>query len=532
MRHPSLLLCFALAACGGPPRAVHERPEYDIVAAREGGQKQAFEWSDWSAESFARAKAEGRYILVDGAAEWCHWCHVMDETTYRDPEVGRLLSERFVAIRVDIDERPDIGERYAAWGWPATIILSPDAEEIGKYQGYLEPAELREILSKVEQLSVEEATDPAGAQAAPVEALPWIGARAAMDLDAYYDPDLGGWGRRQKLPIGDNLVFELRRGAHGDAQASARAVFTLRQQRALVDPVWGGVYQYSVHGVWDEPHFEKLMSIQAGAIEAGALAFQVTGQADLLADARKNAGYITEFLRNEAGAFLVSQDADLNAHVRDASFVDGHDYYALGDAERRKLGLPRIDDHVFAYHNGLAITALVALHEAGGGARWLEVAERAAATVRDTCVKPGGRVVRQTKHGKKVRHLADHVALGRAFVALARATGRPEWRAEAERVARAIFDDLLDPQTSAFFANTVDPSAAGVFSRRERPFENNALAARFLGELSALTGDPVWREAGARALAAVASPAGLAEQGRMLGGFLLAVDALGVFRWS
>ena len=530
MRSLPLGLLSLLAACGSRPLEVHERPEYDIVAARERGQAMGFEWAEWSPETFARAKAEGRYILVDGAAEWCHWCHVMDETTYRDPEVGRLLRERFVAIRVDIDERPDIGERYADYGWPATIVLTPDAIEVGKYQGYLEPAELRDILAKVETLSLAEAAPPS--VPATVEGLPWVAARTAIDLDDFYDHDQGGWGRRQKLPIGDNLLFELRRAARGDAEARRRALFTLRQQRHLLDPVWGGVYQYSVYGVWTKPHFEKLMTTQAGAIEAAAAAYRLTGEADLLADAQASARYITEFLRDDSGAFLVSQDADVGAHDRDARFVDGHDYYALGDAERRALGFPRVDPSVYGFHNGLAITALLALHGAGGGDAWLEAAKGAAVVVRDRLVQPDARVVRTTAHGKRVRYLADHVALGLAFVRLAEATGDPEWRTLASRMAGILLVDFSDPETSAFLATTLDPSATGVFAQRERPFELNVLAARYLGELAALTADRLPRDVGRRALAAVATPTAITDQGRMLGGFLLAADTLGLFPWA
>ena len=104
----------------------------NVALARARGLRRSFEWAPWSAETFARAKRERRFVLVDGAAAWCHWCHVMDATTYADPEVGKILRERFVAIRVDVDARPDIEERYGDWGWPATILLSPDGEEIGK----------------------------------------------------------------------------------------------------------------------------------------------------------------------------------------------------------------------------------------------------------------------------------------------------------------------------------------------------------------------------------------------------------------
>src|SRR5205823_4738995 len=94
----------------GTPDAVN------IAASREQDKRRLFAWSKFDADAFARAKRENKLILLDGAAEWCHWCHVMDETTYLDPEVGAVLRDRFVTIRVDVDERPDLAERYGEWG--------------------------------------------------------------------------------------------------------------------------------------------------------------------------------------------------------------------------------------------------------------------------------------------------------------------------------------------------------------------------------------------------------------------------------
>ena len=130
----------ALAGCGvAPSKAVAPKAasisapasSVDVAAARKLGRTQAFTWMEYDAAAFEKAKKERRFILLDGAAEWCHWCHVMDATTYRDPDVGKILGEKFVAIRIDVDARPDLEERYADWGWPATILLSPDAEVTG-----------------------------------------------------------------------------------------------------------------------------------------------------------------------------------------------------------------------------------------------------------------------------------------------------------------------------------------------------------------------------------------------------------------
>jgi uncharacterized protein YyaL (SSP411 family) len=510
----------------GTPDAVN------IAAARARKSAPAVAWRPFSAEAFAEAKRAHKLVLLDGAAEWCHWCHVMDETTYRDPEVGRALAERFVTVRVDVDERPDLAERYGAWGWPATILFSPEGEEIGKYRGYLPADELRRALAEAEA-AVQSAGAPAerpgpGDVHAPPEALGWIAGHALVSLDGYYDEDEGGWGRRQKAPIGANAEIELVRARHGDAAARARAVFTLQKQRALLDPVWGGVYQYSAGRTWGEPHYEKLMTFQAPNLEAYARAYAETRAPAFLADAQCIAGYLRAFLSNAEGAFLVSQDADVNAHDDRAAFVDGDVYYRLGDRERRALGVPRVDEHVYGFENGLAIAAFVTLHEVSGDAAALASARRAADVVVRALVGPDG-AVRRT--GQTARYLTDAASLGRGLARLAEATGDASYRDAALSLAMAMRRDLEDPATGAFWDHTADPSAAGVFARRLEPVVPNVAAARFFAVLARVTGDAAWKDRGRRALAAVLTPRALDERGRMVGEVLLALDELGALSW-
>ncbi len=515
----------------GTPAAV------DIAAARARGAARTFTWRPWSAEAFAEARRDHKLILLDGAAEWCHWCHVMDETTYRDAEVGRILGERFVTIRIDVDEHPDLAERYGAWGWPATIVFSPEAEELGKYRGYLPPEELRGLL--VELLhgttAAPAGTPPALApadRAAPPAALGWIAGRALLDLDAYYDEQEGGWGHRQKAPLGANAELEIVRFAHGDKAALARAVFTLQKQRALLDPVWGGVYQYSAGTTWTEPHYEKLMTFQAANLEAYARAYGATGDAALLADAQHIARYMGTFLSSAEGAFLVSQDADAGAHDEHQTFVDGDVYYRLGDRERRALGVPRVDDHVYGHENGLAIAAFATLYEASVDPAALARARLAAGVVLRTLVDPDG-AVRRTAQG--ARYLADAASLGRALARLVEAMGAsPDsapYRTTALAVAAAMTRDLADEATGTFWDRTPDPAAAGVFAHRTRPFAHNVMAARFFAALARITGDASWKERARRTLAAICSPRAVDERGRTLGELLLALDEAGAIPW-
>lgn len=528
-----LLLSLALGCAPGARGLVREgTPDAVNLAKARGRDKaaQAFAWRPFEPASFEEAKRDRKLIVLDGAASWCHWCHVMDETTYLDPEVGALLREHFVAIRVDIDAHPDVAERYGEWGWPATIVMTPDAEELGKYRGYLPPEELRDILRRAKALRDGPAPSPAQSLAdapPPVAALGWIAGRTLLDMDDYYDPGEGGWGRRQKAPIGANVEVELRRAARGDAAARARAVFTLQKQRALLDPVWGGVYQYSAGRSWNEPHYEKLMPYQTANLIAYARAFALTRDPSLLADAQRIAGYLSTFLSNAEGAFLVSQDADVGAHDPNVPFIDGAVYYPLGDAGRRALGVPRVDDHVYPHENGLAIAALAALFEAARDERDLMRARRAADLMIARFVTDRGEVKRRESGP---RYLIDAAALGLGLAALALVAGDPTYKDKALRIGANIQVDFGDNNAPSLglYVSSPNPAATGALAARQRAFPHNVMAARLFAVLHRITGDIAWKDKGLATLASVMTPRALASQGRMLGDLLLALDDLGV----
>ncbi len=516
-------------------------PAVDVARARSQGARVLVRWSDWSRETFARARAERRFILLDGAAEWCHWCHVMDATTYSDPEVARLIEARFVAVRVDVDARPDLATRYAAWGWPATVLLSPEGEELAKFRGYIPPERMREILTHPETLTPSESapeSTPAPPPLAREDAVASLGPWVAHAMDDYYDTARGSWGDWQKLSVGVNVEFELRRAAHGDESARTRAVETLRQQRAIYDPVWGGVYQYSAGPTWSDPHFEKLMTYQAPTLEAAARAWALTRDAPFLRDARSIAAYMTRFLRNDQGAFLATQDADVNAHDPSAPFVDGHVYYALDDARRRALGLPRVDPHAYARENGLAIASLATLYEVARDPDALEAARRAADLLATTHVTADAAVHHEAHAGAAtVRHLFDAASLGWGYARLAEVLStddpaRARYVALAERIAGKMLVDFRDPVGGALFGQTEDPAAVGVFARRERPVEANVMAARFLLALHRLTNDATWRAGAVAVLDATLTLPAITGRGRFLGDMLLALDDAGLFPWD
>ncbi len=523
LRTTAILLLLSTIACGSPT------PEL----SHAGQIPTSVVWRPWDADSFAAARRERRLILVSVQASWCHWCHVMNDTTYADPQVVALLREHFVTIEVDADSRPDLAQRYARWAWPATAILTPDAEPITELRGH-QPAHrfarlLEELVSELESgrpLPHREAPavtpDPALADLAALRTL------VVDQLDGFYDVGAGGWGETQKYPYAapvEHALFRAR--VAGEPERLERALTTLEGHASLIDPVWGGIYQYSLRGDWEHPHYEKIAAIQAGAIHNFADAYRATGDARWLDEARRVHGYVSEFLEDPAGGFYTSQDADFGEHGT-TSAVSGEDFYALSDTERRALGAPRVDRAIYANLNGMMIGAFVALYEATGDETILDEAQRAAARILE-----GHRVGDGFSHAEvdgagaaPLLHLGDQVEMARALVALHEATGRYDYLEEALRTVDFLERRLSDPSGGGFFAHTVDPAAVGVFAEREKPLIDNAIAARVLLRIARITSLPHFRDTASATLRAIADADFIRGHGRKVGELALALEEM------
>jgi uncharacterized protein YyaL (SSP411 family) len=521
----------ALTGCAAmTPRRPQAHAAAPTTAAITAPMEDALPWSPLNAETFARARAEGRIVLIDGSAEWCHWCHVMDATTYRDPEVRKLLAERFLPVKVDIDSRPDFEERYHDWGWPATVLMTPYAEEIGKFKGYMPPAQFLDVLRAAASAPAPAPAIEGAGKATAMQPGPWtegqlaeVGVRAQKQLDALWDEKQGSWGDEQKVPLYWDNAWTLAEARRGDARARKRALFTLAQQRSIVDPVWGGICQYSTDGDWLHPHFEKLAAYQAGAIDNYATAYDLTGDAAWLGTAQQVRSFVDRFLTGPDGGFYTTMDADLNAHDPAKPFVSGHDYYAKDDAARRALGIPRVDTHEYGRENGLLVAAYATLGQLGHDPAAIAAAERAARAILASHATKLGGITHDADGDATVLYLADNAAFGLGLTRLYEATRSPVYLEAAERIAGFLLQELQDP-SGGFLASTPDPTAVGVLAARRRPFEDNVMAIRFLARLSRVAPADAYKLAIGKALAVVGTREAIEDRGRMLGDLLLALD--------
>jgi uncharacterized protein YyaL (SSP411 family) len=441
-------------------------------------------WLTWSDSVFVQAHRDHRFVLLDLEAVWCHWCHVMDVTTYRDPKVLALLRKSYLTVRVDQDSRPDLSNRYEDYGWPATVVFDAAGHEIVKRQGYLTPEEMASMLQAIiDDPSPGPSVQPEKEISFPSsDVLPGpLQAQLEKDYLEGFDSKQGSWGFDQKYLDVDSVELAMERASRGDERAAAMARQTLDAQLQLLDPVWGGFYQYSTDSVWTKPHFEKIMSVQAENLRIYAEAYAQWNDPKYLHAAQVVQQFLATFLTSSEGSFYTSQDADIVEGKHSA------EYFALGDKDRRKQGIPRIDTHVYARENGWVITALAQLYEATGDTKTLDSAVRAANWVTQNRALPGGGF----RHGAKDvggPFLGDSVAMARAYLSLYRVTADRKWLTRAS--ATAVFiEKTFGPRSGADagFISAVAPTDRGYRPHPQR--DENVAVARVANQLFFYSGD-------------------------------------------
>jgi uncharacterized protein len=450
-------------------------------------------WHSWSEAIFAQAAREHKFVLLDLEAVWCHWCHVMDQETYRDPAVRRLMREKYIAVKVDQDSRPDISNRYEDYGWPATVIFNANRGEIVKRQGYLPPRQMSSILQAV----IDDPTPGPSVEAEKTltyAATPFLAPAlleaVKKEYEKQYDVAGKGWAFGHKYLDADSVEYAEVLAARGDKPQAQRVRETLAAALLLIDPVWGGAYQYSTGGNWNEPHFEKVLYIQAQGMRTYAEAYGQFGSPEYLAAAENIHRYVRAFLTSPDGAFYVSQDADLVAGK------DSAGYYRLDDSRRRALGVPRIDRHLYARENGWMIRSLCELYAVTGDAPTLQQAERSAQWV----IAHRGLANGGFSHGDNDTagpFLGDSLAMGQAFLALYEATGDREWLRQAVAAGRFIAASF-SPAGGAGFVTSKVATDSAYKPHPER--DENAQLARFANLLSYYTGVKDDRDTAARTM--------------------------------
>jgi len=318
-----------------PNRLIQETSPYLLQHAHN-----PVDWYPWGPEALARASAEQRPIFLSIGYAACHWCHVMERESFEDQATARLMNERFISIKVDREERPDLDAIYmdavvaltGRGGWPMSVFLTPAGAPF--YGGTYFPPEARhgmpsfvEVLEAVANAwgerrervveSAQGLRDVLAKQRQAAVGAPELSDslldEASRSLQEAFDWEHGGWGRAPKFPQPMAVEFLLRRWVlkrEPEALAMAEKALESMAQGGMYDQLGGGFHRYSTDPFWLVPHFEKMLYDNALLARVYLHAWQVTGRAAHRRVVEETLDYVLREMTDPAGGFYSTQDAD------------------------------------------------------------------------------------------------------------------------------------------------------------------------------------------------------------------------------
>ncbi|MEP6914219.1 MAG: DUF255 domain-containing protein [Acidobacteriota bacterium] len=486
----------------------------------------AVAWLPWSGGAFARARAERKPVLLSISVAWCHSCREMDRTSYADPFIATFINERFIPIRVDADERPDISERYSLGGWPTTAFLTPDGAILagGTYVSIERmPAALAQIV---------EAFDTRG-DCAAIER-PEIDETqskiAGLDdlterVFSTFDGEHGGFGVEPKFPLTApaHLALDLF-AATRDPRYEMIAVATLDGMGwgELYDEVDGGFFRYAATRAWQEPHSEKMLESNAALLRLYLDAGDALGIARFTERAADTLRYVQTWLADPVdGGWWGSQHADER-------------YYSAATVEaRRALTAPPVGEVIHADWNGAMVSAALQAAKTFADDGLRDFALKSLERVLLTCYKPGAGVAHFFAGQAHVRGLlGDQITMASAALDAFDVTGNIVYQMIAEELCHYAIRVMWDHRGGGFFDRAVPDAApdrdaeVGLLRQPIKPFALNCDASRMLRRLAVVSGDPEFTRIADLAVGAMAPRA--IEQGPLAAHYVLAVRGAAV----
>jgi len=294
------------------------------------------DWKAWNTESLQLAQEQNKLIVISVGYSACHWCHVMEEESFENDSVAKLMNANFISIKVDREERPDVDQIYmnavqlmtGSGGWPLNCIALPDGRPVfgGTYFTKTQWTKILEDMSSLYKKNPEKVIAFAEKLTEGVknsdlieinkEEVPFNKEQIepiVVQLKASLDFRNGGQKRAPKFPMPSNLNFLLRYSFQNDNEDLQQFVITSLTKMAnggIYDQIGGGFSRYSVDERWHVPHFEKMLYDNAQLVSLYSKAYQLTKNESFKTVVTETLDFIDKELTQKNGAFYSSLDAD------------------------------------------------------------------------------------------------------------------------------------------------------------------------------------------------------------------------------
>ena len=438
-------------------------------------------WNEWDKETFEKAAEEKKPIILDIHGVWCHWCHVMDQTSYSDQEVIDIVNKDFIPIKVDTDKGPDVNKRYNQGGWPSTVFLTPTGQIITGAT-YIPPDSLKDMMFKVIDTFKEIKFKDVNLEDKKLK----IDNNVKLDnkviekivgnfLDNF-DYDYGGFGMQPKFPMTDaiNLAFnQYNKSKNKDYLIIARV--TLDNMKGIFDDLEGGFYRYSVTQQWNEPHYEKMMETNAGIIQNYLQGYEIIKKDEYKDIAIKSLNYIKNNLSNEQGGFYGSQDAD-------------EEYYPKNLEERKKHGKPFIDKNIYTDLSSMMISTYIYAYKILKDDFYKNFAVKSIKLLLDKSYEERFGMFHFFDGENRFLPgmLADNAYFIKALIDVFEVTNDKLYINTAVKLNKFVIDNFIDKNDKCFFDKVNNPDDIGFLKFRDKLLIENSVVAINLIKLSKL----------------------------------------------
>ena len=454
--------------------------------------KSKINWLEWSKEAFEKARKADKPILLDLTAVWCHWCHVMDATSYSSEEIANTINNEFIPIKVYIDKRPDIRERYNMGGFPSTVFVDHQGNVISG-DTYVPPERFKVMLENVKNfyknkknsLRTNEMIQREKKLNDKKQISEEIIKETLLIIEDDFDNIYGGFGLYPKFPspeVLDLLFIQYQKTKQ--KKYLDMALKTLDgMYEGIYDKIDSGFFRYSVTQDWKMPHYEKMLDINAGLLRNYAVAFNITKDEKYKKIAVDTIDYINKFLLDQKnGGFYGSQDAD-------------EEFYHLSLEERKKRDYPFVDKTIYVDWNSMMIISYIKAGAILNDDKAIEFAIKTVDFILENCYDKKDGLYHYFDGKAHISGLlSDNVYFLNCLIDAYFITQNQKYLEKIKEVAEFLLKNFYDNENYGCFDKISKKEDLGILKHKQKQFLENSFCAIVFLRLYFLTKEENYKQ--------------------------------------